>query len=211
MTCNPPPFHYLIMREADAIGPTRRRSSDGCCADARHVAGGTSDHIPDGRGVPHATDVSRDPPRYDDRAWANIIAARIATGRENRITYIVTGTATGDVIFHYKWSWPAMRSIWQWSYKGGWEHAIHTHYSYTQAAENDLRPFHVLEDEVLNDDDRRFVIDTVDARIDDLGKGPADDHGVRPFTGLPDQIHSVVREELEPIKHALSVIAKKIK
>ena len=44
----------------DDLYPERDRRSDGWVADARHLAKGNSDHIPDARGIVRAIDIDSD-------------------------------------------------------------------------------------------------------------------------------------------------------
>ena len=46
-----------LREQIDDDYPERDRKSDGWVADARHVAKGNSDHIPDARGIVRALDI----------------------------------------------------------------------------------------------------------------------------------------------------------
>ncbi len=49
-----------LREQIDDDYPDRDRKSDGWVADARHLAKGSSDHIPDARGIVRALDIDAD-------------------------------------------------------------------------------------------------------------------------------------------------------
>lgn len=143
-SCHPSPFPEHVLREADSISPHRRTSTDGICADQRHLEQGTSDHIPDARGIPHAVDISVDPPTFDPRDYLGGIVAR----RDARVKYIVANfsgwhgqpNTLPDVIWD-----PAVSLAWRQNGSFKRDHATspHVHVSFTVAAENSTAPFFI--------------------------------------------------------------------
>ena len=82
-----------LREQFDDTFPDRDRRSDGWIADARHLAAGTSDHIPDSKtGVVRAIDVDRDvhksgkPDLMPDIADQIRLAAKYG---EKRVAYII--------------------------------------------------------------------------------------------------------------------------
>ena len=116
----------------------RDRRSDGWVADARHVAQGTSDHIPDSTsGVVRAIDVDRDvhkggkPDIMPD--IANQLRLYAKAEKSKRIAY---------VIFNGKIASPRMG--WRWrEYKGSNPHNHHMHVSFTKAGDTDGSFFNI--------------------------------------------------------------------
>ena len=54
----------------DDLYPDRDRRSDGWIADARHIAKGNSDHIPDARGIVRGLDIDADLAAHKEEAYA---------------------------------------------------------------------------------------------------------------------------------------------
>lgn len=121
------------LKQADVIAPNRHADpeSDGIYADPRHIAGGTSDHIPDANGKPHAVDVDNDPwAGYDSDYWANQVRLRCQRGDEiaQVVEYIISYGKIASSINNWEWR----------IYRGSDPHQSHAHYSikYTAFAEN---------------------------------------------------------------------------
>lgn len=121
-----------LREQFDDSFPDRDRRSDGWIADARHVAAGTSDHIPDKQtGIVRALDVDRDvagmskPDLMPD--IANQIRLYAKADKSKRIAYI---------IFNGKIASPRMG--WRWRvYRGFNPHIMHCHISFTKKGDTD--------------------------------------------------------------------------
>ena len=124
-----------LREQIDDCFPDRDRSSDGWVADARHVAGGKSDHIPL-KGIVYAIDVDRDLSGKSGKPdlmpyLANQI--RIAAKRDKRIKYI---------IFNKKIA--SSKSLWRWvPYRGTNPHSSHCHISFSSKGETDGSFFNI--------------------------------------------------------------------
>ena len=115
--------------------PDRDKSSDGWVADARHVAAGTSDHIPNVNGWVLAVDLDRDlhgKAKPDDMPYlANQL--RILAKSDGRISYIIFD---GKIASSKKrWAWR--------EYKGINQHRHHMHVSFTAKGIKDSKPFNI--------------------------------------------------------------------
>ena len=115
----------------------RDRRSDGWVADARHVAQGTSDHIPDSvTGIVRALDVDRDVSGTAKPDLMPNIADQIrlaAKSGDRRIAY---------VIFNGRIASP--RLGWRWrTYKGSNPHNHHCHISFTKKGDTDGSFFNI--------------------------------------------------------------------
>lgn len=125
-----------LRKEIDRLWPHRDKASDGWNADARHLAAGTSDHIPDDRGIVHAIDVDKDLDPSDKKASWNLAdqIRRIAI-TDGRIKYII----------HMGQIASAKRNIkgrsWQWRKHDGDPHMHHIHISFTTASDTNARPY----------------------------------------------------------------------
>jgi len=127
-----------LREQFDDSFPDRDRRSDGWVADARHVAQGTSDHIPDSTsGLVRATDTDRDvhkggkPDIMPD--IANQLRLYAKADKSKRIAYI---------IFDSKIASPRMG--WRWrAYKGSNPHNHHMHVSFTKAGDTDGSFFNI--------------------------------------------------------------------
>lgn len=151
--CTPSPFPLAVLAEATRICPTRRGapghgiSSDGICGDRAHQAE-ISDHNPDGRGIPHAVDISQSTPGapywqpglgiFDAHAYGFLIAQRIAAGTERRVKYLVSFNGHVDIIFD-----PSVSLTWRQNGAPKQDHASHLHVSFLSgtAVENSTAPF----------------------------------------------------------------------
>jgi hypothetical protein len=140
-----------LRAEFDRLAPDRDRASDGWIADGAHVAGGTSDHIPDeqadalrgkdadDRDEVHALDVDRDlRARLTMMQCVAIIVTRHRTGQDNRLQNVIFNR----MIWSRSWGWTAR------AYGGTNPHDKHAHFSarYETAHENDTRPWGLLEE-----------------------------------------------------------------
>ena len=115
--------------------PDRDKSSDGWVADARHVAAGTSDHIPNVNGWVLAVDLDRDlhgKAKPDDMPYlANQL--RSLAKSDGRISYIIFNGKIASS--KKKWAWR--------EYKGINQHRHHMHVSFTAKGIEDSRPFNI--------------------------------------------------------------------
>jgi hypothetical protein len=115
--------------------PDRDKSSDGWVADARHLAAGTSDHIPDSAGWVRALDLDRDlsgKPKPDLMPYlANQL--RTLAKSDKRISYIIFA---GKIA--------SRRSLWRFiKYRGVNPHEKHMHVSFTNKGDQDGTPFNL--------------------------------------------------------------------
>jgi hypothetical protein len=121
-----------LREQFDDSFPDRDRASDGWIADARHIASGASDHIPDASsGVVRAIDVDRD---VSGKAKPDLmpyivdqIVRACKTRSEKRISYIIFD----GFIYSSKFRFIKRK------YKGANKHAHHVHFSFKKEA--DLR------------------------------------------------------------------------
>jgi hypothetical protein len=109
----------------------RDRRSDGWIADARHVAAGTSDHIPCPKtGIVRAIDVDRDvykggkPDLMPDIANQIRLAAKRG---DKRIAYIIFDRRIASSRMGWRWR----------KYKGSNPHVAHCHVSFTRKGDQD--------------------------------------------------------------------------
>jgi hypothetical protein len=109
----------------------RDRRSDGWVADARHVAAGTSDHIPDPEtGIVRAIDIDRDVYKSGKPDLMPDIAdqIRLAAKRgEKRISYIIFDRRIASSRMGWRWR----------KYKGSNPHVAHCHVSFTRKGDQD--------------------------------------------------------------------------
>jgi len=115
--------------------PDRDKSSDGWVADARHLAAGTSDHIPDSAGWVRALDLDRDlsgKPKPDLMPYlANQLRALAKS--DKRISYIIFA---GKIA--------SRKSLWRFiKYRGVNPHEKHMHVSFTNKGDQDGSPFNL--------------------------------------------------------------------
>ena len=120
----------------DAYGDRDRRS-DGWVADARHVAAGTSDHIPNATtGVVRAIDVDRDlsgTPKPDVMPYLADQIRICAKNGDKRIAYVIFA---GRIASPKKnWAWRP--------YDGANQHNHHCHISFTAKGDLDSSFFNI--------------------------------------------------------------------
>jgi hypothetical protein len=126
-----------LREQFDDTFPDRDKRSDGWVADARHIAAGTSDHIPDSvTGVVRATDTDRDVSGSAKPDLMPDIANQIrlcAKAGDKRIAYI---------IFEGRIASPRMG--WRWrKYSGSNPHNHHLHISFTKKGDTDSSFFNI--------------------------------------------------------------------
>lgn len=125
-----------LREQFDDSYPDRDRTSDGWIADARHIAAGTSDHIPDTTtGLVHAIDVDRD---VSGKAKPDLMPdivdqLRRLAKTDKRIKYIIFD---GKIC--------SAKSAWRWrAYSGINKHRHHCHISFTSKGDQDGSFFNV--------------------------------------------------------------------
>ena len=113
-----------LREQFDDTYPDRDRSSDGWIADARHIARGTSDHIPDAEtGIVRAIDVDRDVFGKAKPDFMPDIADQLRrlAKTDKRIKYIIFDGKIASA-----------KSVWRWrTYTGINKHHHHMHVSFT--------------------------------------------------------------------------------
>ena len=126
-----------LREQFDDTYPDRDRRSDGWIADARHLAAGTSDHIPDPKtGIVRAIDVDRDvhksgkPDIMPDIADQLRLAAKKG---EKRISYIIFNGRIASSRLGWRWR----------KYKGSNPHNHHCHISFTKKGDEDGSFFNI--------------------------------------------------------------------
>lgn len=124
-----------LRKQVNNAYPDRDKSSDGWVADARHLAAGTSDHIPDSAGWVRALDLDRDlhgKPKPDEMPYlANQLRALAKS--DGRISYIIFA---GKIA--------SRRSLWRFiKYRGVNPHEKHMHVSFTKKGDQDGSPFNL--------------------------------------------------------------------
>jgi len=129
-----------LREQINACYKDRDTSSDGWIADARHVAAGKSDHIPDATcgNVVRAIDVDRDlhgVPKPDEMPYLVDQLRLLAKSKRDggRIAYIIFD----GFIASPKKSW-----AWR-KYVGANQHRHHAHFSFTSKGDHDGSPFNI--------------------------------------------------------------------
>ena len=115
--------------------PDRDKSSDGWVADARHLAAGTSDHIPDSAGWVRALDLDRDLSGKSKPDLMPYLANQLRTlaKSDRRISYIIFA---GKIA--------SRKSLWRFiKYRGINPHEKHLHISFTKNGDKDGSPFNL--------------------------------------------------------------------
>jgi hypothetical protein len=115
--------------------PDRDKSSDGWVADARHLAAGTSDHIPDSAGWVRALDLDRDLSGKSKPDLMPYLANQLRSLAkfDRRISYIIFA---GKIA--------SRKSLWRFiKYRGINPHEKHLHVSFTKNGDKDGSPFNL--------------------------------------------------------------------
>lgn len=125
-----------LREQFDDTYPDRDRASDGWIADARHVAKGTSDHIPaSDSGIVRACDIDRDVSGKPKPDLMPDIAdqLRLLAKTDKRIKYIIFDGKIASA-----------KSVWRWrTYTGINQHRHHMHVSFTSKGDKDGSFFQV--------------------------------------------------------------------
>jgi hypothetical protein len=121
-----------LRNQIDDDYPDRDRKSDGWVADARHLAKGNSDHIPDARGIVRALDIDADLSAHKEEAYALVEKLRKCAKRgDKRIKYIIYDGKIMSPILGWK----------RRTYKGANPHRSHFHISFTSLGDTDGKWF----------------------------------------------------------------------
>jgi hypothetical protein len=124
-----------LREQLNHVYPDRDKSSDGWVADARHLAAGTSDHIPDSAGWVRAVDLDRDlhgKSKPDDMPYlANQL--RTLAKSDRRISYIIFAGKIASRKTLFRWV----------KYRGINPHEKHMHVSFTKNGDQDGKPFNL--------------------------------------------------------------------
>ena len=118
-----------LREQIDDDYPDRDRKSDGWIADSRHLAKGTSDHIPDAKsGIVRAIDIDTDLSAHKEEAYALVEKIRkLAKKGDKRIAYIIFDEKIMSPILGWK----------RRSYRGANPHRSHFHISFTTLGDKD--------------------------------------------------------------------------
>jgi len=119
-----------LREQIDDDYPDRDRKSDGWIADARHLAKGSSDHIPDDRagGIVRALDIDADLSAHKEEAYALVEKIRkLAKKGDKRIKYIIYDGKIMSPILGWK----------RRKYNGANPHRSHFHISFTTLGDKD--------------------------------------------------------------------------
>ena len=126
-----------LREQIDDDYPDRDRRSDGWVADARHVAKGNSDHIPDARGIVRGLDIDSDLGAHKEEAYAVVEKIRkCAKNGDKRIKYIIYDGKIMSPILNWK----------RRKYTGANPHKSHFHISFTTLGDNDGNWFNLEGD-----------------------------------------------------------------
>lgn len=116
-----------LREQIDDDYPDRDRKSDGWIADARHLAKGTSDHIPQ-NGIVRALDIDADLNAHKEEAYALVERIRKCAKRgDKRIKYIIYDGKIMSPILNWK----------RRKYTGPNPHKSHFHISFTTLGDKD--------------------------------------------------------------------------
>jgi hypothetical protein len=116
-----------LREQIDDDYPDRDRKSDGWIADARHMAKGTSDHIPQD-GIVRALDIDADLNAHKEEAYALVEKIRKCAKRgDKRIKYIIYDGKIMSPILNWK----------RRKYTGANPHRSHFHISFTTLGDKD--------------------------------------------------------------------------
>ena len=117
-----------LREQIDDDYPDRDRRSDGWVADARHIAKGNSDHIPDAQGIVRALDIDDDLGAHKEEAYALVEKIRkCAKKGDKRIKYIIYDGKIMSPILGWK----------RRKYNGANPHRSHFHISFTTLGDKD--------------------------------------------------------------------------
>jgi hypothetical protein len=118
-----------LRNQIDDDYPDRDRKSDGWIADSRHLAKGTSDHIPDDKsGIVRALDIDSDLSAHKEEAYALVEKIRkCAKQGDKRIAYIIFDGKIMSPILGWK----------RRAYRGANPHRSHFHISFTTLGDKD--------------------------------------------------------------------------
>jgi len=123
-----------LRNQIDDDYPDRDRKSDGWVADARHLAKGSSDHIPDARGIVRALDIDADLNAHKEEAYALVEKLRkCAKKGDKRIKYIIYDGKIMSPILGWK----------RRKYSGANPHRSHFHISFTSLGDTDGKWFNL--------------------------------------------------------------------
>ena len=153
-----------LREQIDDDYPERDRRSDGWVADARHLAKGTSDHIPDSRtGIVRGLDIDADLGAHKEEVFALVEKIRkCAKNGDKRIKYIIHNGRIASPILNWKWR----------KYRGSNPHISHFRISFTTLGDN-YGHFFVLE----GDSNERIKEDGRDLAQDIRSDSPSDLYG----------------------------------
>ena len=116
-----------LREQIDDDYPDRDRKSDGWIADARHIAKGSSDHIP-ANGIVRAIDIDSDLAAHKEEAYALVDKIRkCAKKGDKRIKYIIYDGKIMSPILGWK----------RRKYSGPNPHRSHFHISFTTLGDKD--------------------------------------------------------------------------
>ena len=119
-----------LREQLDDDYPDRDRRSDGWVADARHIAKGNSDHIPDVRrnGIVRALDIDANLNAHPEETYAVVEKIRkLAKRGDKRIKYIIYDGKIMSPILGWK----------RRPYRGANPHRSHFHISFTTLGDKD--------------------------------------------------------------------------
>ena len=119
-----------LREQIDDDYPDRDRRSDGWVADARHLAKGNSDHIPDVKagGIVRAIDIDADLAAHKEEAHSLVEKIRKCAKRgDKRIKYVIFDGRIASPILN----WKARK------YTGANPHRSHFHVSFTTLGDKD--------------------------------------------------------------------------
>jgi len=116
-----------LREQIDDDYPSRDRRSDGWIADSRHLAKGTSDHIPID-GIVRAIDIDADLNAHPEEAHSLAEKIRKTAKRgDKRIKYVIYDGRIASRILKWKWR----------KYTGANSHKSHIHISFNPSGDQD--------------------------------------------------------------------------
>ena len=166
------PCLAALRGEFNDIAPRRDTASDGSIADAAHVAGGNSDHIPDeesdalrdhdadSKNEVHAIDVDSSgpwPQGFSMELAVQHILRRCRAGQERRLKYII----------YNRRIWSASSGWVQRAYNGANPHDKHAHFSasYETAHEASTASWHLEDLVTLTDAEIEAIATAVEKKV----------------------------------------------